>query len=120
MNRLAIKRLVTDDNKELDNVLDSATTRYPTLLPDKHEIALICTIVKISNHNFWFTTDAGYWDPSKVCKAFIEVKVLCAGGQPDVAPFWDNYSTVAENLCWLLSKISTSEYAGKKRSFYSG
>ncbi|KIJ21318.1 hypothetical protein PAXINDRAFT_151863 [Paxillus involutus ATCC 200175] len=81
---LAVKLAIPVDN--INGKADDFSAKYPSPPPDKIELAKLCAIMHISNHNFWFTADAGYQKPISVWHKLAAVKPSCTMEEPDMQP----------------------------------
>lgn len=95
----------------------------PSNLAHKYEVtepAILTTVVRLHNDDFFFTSDANYRGPTQFTPNLGKVRATCLGGNPQLGPFEDDYSTVIENLEWLQEQIAHPELQERKGLLFPG
>ncbi|KAI5982958.1 hypothetical protein EDD15DRAFT_2202440 [Pisolithus albus] len=87
------------DSTALENVSSNpSTTMAPANSHAPPEGAELTAIVRIEREHFWLTSDAGYLGPTDICKEILDVKPMCAVGDPGVEPVQSDFPTVVDML----------------------
>ncbi|KIJ13523.1 hypothetical protein PAXINDRAFT_156471 [Paxillus involutus ATCC 200175] len=117
-DRLAVKPAIPVD--DVNGKADDSSAKYTSPPPDKIELAKLCAIVHISNHNFWLTADAGYRKPTSVWRELAAVKPSCTVEEPDMQPVRGDFKPTIDNLRKLQDLIATPGFTARKGFMLSG
>ncbi|KAF8995078.1 hypothetical protein BDQ17DRAFT_1430583 [Cyathus striatus] len=119
-----------DTNSVSDNDADDPTIEHPSnsssattnsngssdsddIENDGPVIAGLTAVVKVSDKNFYFSSDGGYTGKGQFMKDFLLLALSLMGGMPTVEPFKTDYMTVINNVKWLQSEATCKEGAEK-------
>ena len=82
--------------------------------PSLPEVAILSAVVRISQDDFYLTSDGSYRGPSRFIKSLAQVKPSCSGGVPEAEPFNSDFATTMDNLRWLIGKATTPGFTEKR------
>ncbi|KAF8997222.1 hypothetical protein BDQ17DRAFT_1429249 [Cyathus striatus] len=79
----------------------------------EHDVALTSAVVKISDEDFYFTSDGSFTGTNKFTHNFYDLTLSLSGGAPPMEPFRSDYPQTIQNVKWLLSLASTKWFSGQ-------